>query len=106
MISQIIDDKTARTLRSMLDDGDRIVIITHMSPDGDAIGSATAMQRILTAMGKEARIIIPDMMLAGLRGLPGAKEITDATRYPDFAAKLIEDADLIICLDFNELGRI
>lgn len=90
----------------MLDDGDRIVIITHMSPDGDAIGSATAMQRILTAMGKEARIIIPDMMLAGLRGLPGAKEITDATRYPDFAAKLIEDADLIVCLDFNELGRI
>jgi len=106
VISQIIDDKTARTLRSLLDESDRIVILTHMSPDGDAIGSSTAMQRMLAAMGKEARIVIPDMMLAGLRKLPGAKEATDATRYPDFAAKLIEDADLLICLDFNALNRI
>ncbi|MDO4319192.1 MAG: DHH family phosphoesterase [Bacteroidales bacterium] len=106
MISQLIDDKTARTLRSLLDESDRIVILTHMSPDGDAIGSSTAMQRMLAAMGKEARIIIPDMMLASLRRLPGAKEATDATRYPDFAAQLIADADLIICLDFNELNRI
>lgn len=106
MISQIIDDKTAAKLRSLLDDSDRIVILTHMSPDGDAIGSSTAMQRILATMGKEARIVIPDMMLAGLRKLPGAKEAVDATRYPDFAAQLIADADLIICLDFNELSRI
>lgn len=90
----------------MLDESERIVIVTHMSPDGDAIGSSTAMQRVLTSLGKEARIVIPDMMLASLRRVPGAKEAIDATRYTDFAAQLIADADLIVCLDFNELGRL
>jgi len=45
-------------------------------------------------------------MLASLRSVPGAKDVTDATRYPDFAKQLIEDADLIVCLDFNALKRI
>lgn len=93
-------------MRDLLGESERIVIVTHMSPDGDAIGSSTAMQRMLTALGKEARIVIPDMMLASLRRVPGAKEAIDATRYSDFAAQLIADADLIICLDFNELSRL
>lgn len=90
----------------MIDDAERIVTVVHMSPDGDAIGSATAFRSVMARMGKEVRIIIPDMMLASLRSLPGAKEATDATRYPDFARQLIADADLIMCLDFNELSRI
>lgn len=90
----------------MIDDAERIVAIVHMSPDGDAIGSATAFRSVMTRMGKEVRIVIPDMMLSSLRSLPGAKEATDATRYPDFARQLIADADLIMCLDFNELSRI
>lgn len=106
MITQIIDKSDLDALRRLLDASERIVIVTHMSPDGDAIGSSTAMQQILTALGKEARIIIPDMMLASLRRVPAAREVLDATRYPDFAKQLIEDADLIICLDFNEPKRI
>lgn len=106
MITIDIDNKLIESLRRRLDASERIVIVTHMSPDGDAIGSSTAMQRVLTGLGKEARIIIPDMMLSSLRRVPGAKEALDATRYPDFARQLIADADLIICLDFNELKRI
>lgn len=105
MISQPIDKHTLDATRTLLDDSERIVILTHMSPDGDAIGSSTAMQRMLMSVGKEARIIIPDMLPAQLRRVPGAKEAVDATRYPDFAAQLMADADLIICQDFNEPCR-
>lgn len=106
MISPLHEDKKIKALRGLVDDAERIVAIVHMSPDGDAVGSATAFRSVMACMGKEVRIIIPDMMLASLRSLPGAKEAVDATRYPDFAARLIEDADLIVCLDFNELSRI
>lgn len=106
MITQTIETSKIEALRNLLNEAERIVIVTHMSPDGDAIGSSSAMQRILAALGKEARIVIPDMLSALLRRVPGAKEAVDATRYPDFATQLISDADLIICLDFNELGRL
>ncbi|MDE6333679.1 MAG: bifunctional oligoribonuclease/PAP phosphatase NrnA, partial [Muribaculaceae bacterium] len=66
-----------------------------MAPDGDAIGSTTAFRTVMEQIGKEVRIIIPDMMLASLRSLPGTKDVTDATRYPEFAEKLIAEADLI-----------
>lgn len=42
----------------MLRTHDNILIITHRNPDGDAVGSAFAMYRILTALGKKVRVII------------------------------------------------
>ncbi len=106
MISPLHEDKKIQALRSLLDDAERIVVLTHMGPDGDAIGSSTAFCNVMSRLGKEARVVIPDMMLASLRSVPGAKDVTDATRYPDFAKQLISDADLIVCLDFNALKRI
>ena len=106
MILPLKEDKKIHALRDLLDESERIVVVTHMGPDGDAIGSSTAFCNVMAQLGKEARVVIPDMMLASLRTVPGAKDVTDATRYPDFARKLIEDADLIVCLDFNALKRI
>lgn len=106
MISPLNEDKKIHQLRELIDGAERIVAIGHMSPDGDAIGSTTAFREVMERLGKEVHIIIPDMMLASLRSLPGAKEVIDATRYPDFAHRLIEEAELIVCLDFNELSRI
>jgi phosphoesterase RecJ-like protein len=77
-----------------------------MSPDGDATGSSLALSQILSAIGKEAMVVVPDAPNAALMSLPGAKEIVDATRYPEFAAELFEKADLIFCLDFNEPKRV
>ena len=38
--------------------------------------------------------------------MPGAKDILLYDRYADFADKLINEADVICCLDFNTLKRI
>ena len=106
MIAPLNEDKNLHAIRRLIDESERIVALTHMSPDGDAIGSATAFRSVMEQIGKDVQIIIPDMMLASLRTLPGAKDITDATRYPEFAEKLITEADLIVCLDFNESKRV
>lgn len=106
MIENTIDAKSIRAFRELLDRSSRIVTVTHMAPDGDAVGSSLAFRAVMQRMGKDVTVIVPDMIAPLLRKVPGTKEAVDATRYPDFAAKLIEEADLLVCLDFNALHRI
>ncbi|MCM1163879.1 MAG: bifunctional oligoribonuclease/PAP phosphatase NrnA [Muribaculaceae bacterium] len=83
-----------------------IVITCHVSPDGDALGSSTALCSVLRALGKEANVVTADCAPRSLQFLPGVREIVAATRQADRAAMLVADADLIFCLDFNCLKRI
>lgn len=83
-----------------------IVITCHVSPDGDALGSTTALCSVLRALGKEANVVTADCPPRSLQFLPGVRDIVAATRQADRAAMLINDADLIFCLDFNCLKRI
>jgi len=39
----------------------KIVILTHEFPDGDAIGSSMAMYLFLKGLGKEVDVVIPEM---------------------------------------------
>jgi phosphoesterase RecJ-like protein len=41
-----------------LRDGERFALVTHRSPDGDALGSLVAMQAILQALGKDTLMFI------------------------------------------------
>lgn len=106
MISQKIDEKSIRKAKALIDDASTVTVICHTSPDGDAIGSSLAIARVLGAIGKDVHVVAPDAFLSNLRQLPGAKEIVDASRYSDFAHKLLSEADLILCLDFNEPSRV
>ena len=46
--------------------------------------------------------MLPDF----LRWMPGSKDILLYDRYKEFADKLIAEADVICCLDFNAISRI
>lgn len=106
MISRIIDDKKVHKAKSLIESAEHILVLTHMTPDGDAIGSSLAVMHVLSQLGKDVKVLVPDTFLANLRVLPGSKEIVDASRYPEFAVQLFEQADLILCLDFNSPDRI
>lgn len=106
MISRIIDEKSIGRARKLIEEADRIVVLTHQTPDGDAVGSSLAAVHVFGSLGKDIRAIVPDAPLAQLKTLPGAKELVDAARYQQFARQLIREADLILCLDFNSASRI
>lgn len=105
MISRQIDEKAISKAKTLIEEASKIVTVCHTGPDGDAIGSSLAAVHVFSAIGKDIRAVAPDAFLANLRKLPGAKEVVDASKYPDFAVKLIEEADLVLCLDFNEPRR-
>lgn len=106
MISQKLDEKSIRKAKSLLAGADKVTVVCHTSPDGDAVGSSLAAAQVLGAIGKDVHVVVPDSYLSNLSTLPGAKEIVDAAKYFDFACSLVKDCDLLLCLDFNEPGRV
>lgn len=92
-------------LRSLIVAADNIVVCCHVSPDGDALGSSLAWTEALRQFDKNPVIIVPDQFPDFLRWLPCIETVVRYDKRPDEADAIIADADLIFCLDFNELSR-
>lgn len=107
MITKIIPEEKIQKAKKYVEKGDSFVIVTHVSPDGDAIGSSLGLYHFLTAYGKDnVNVIVPNDYPSFYRWMPGAKEIVVHEKYPEFAEQLVREADVIFCLDFNEPKRI
>lgn len=106
MLSRLVDEKNIKELRKLLEDCEKIVITSHIAPDGDAIGSSLGLGAVLNAIGKSVKVVTPDMPPRNLMFLPGAKDIVVYSKYQEFAERLIKDADLVFVLDYNDIKRI
>jgi|TARA_B100001059_G_scaffold50628_1_gene43845 phosphoesterase RecJ-like protein len=84
----------------------KIVIIPHKNPDGDALGSSLALNAFLIKTGHDSRIITPNEYPEFLDWMPGQREIIKFSQLADESTQLMEDADIIFTLDFNQLSRI
>ncbi len=92
--------------KNLLAAAERIVIIPHHNPDGDAIGSALALFNILNNAGKNAQVVSPNSYPDFLRWLPGSNQVLIHDDHQEEAAKVIANADLLILTDFNCLDRV
>lgn len=106
MISQIIDQNTIERLRALINQVNRIAITCHKSPDGDALGSSLALCHVLKRLGKDAVVVTPDMAPRALEFIPGVRDITVFTKHELRARHLLNEAQLIFCLDYNAMQRI
>lgn len=84
----------------------RIIILSHTNPDGDAVGSSLAWCRALQAMGHEVMCVVPNRFPYFLNWITGIDEVQIFKENPDQIAEAIKQADLIFCLDFNILSRL
>ncbi|GHT09484.1 exopolyphosphatase [Bacteroidia bacterium] len=106
MLNKIIAEESIQKAKKLIDKNDKIVIVTHVSPDGDAIGSSLALYHFLTELGKQVNVIVPNEFPRFLNWMVDAGEIILGDRSPEIAQETIEAAELIFCLDFNDLKRI
>ena len=74
-----------------------IIILTHETPDGDAIGSTLAMKLALKTIGKEAEVVIKEYPRI-FNYLPGREEVKNETETQKY--------DLAISLDCADLKRL
>ncbi len=106
MIDRVLSDKEVIRLKNGLEQHNNFILTCHLSPDGDAVGATLGMKHLLEAMGKTVHIIAPDMVPRSLLFLPGAKDIIAYSKYTELANRLVGNAQMIICLDFNTPKRL
>lgn len=78
-----------------LTEHDDIAIVTHVMPDGDALGSALALMHALKDMGKRAYVCDRDEVPPHIRMLPGWETVVtpDRTPFPPKAVIAVDCAD-------------
>jgi phosphoesterase RecJ-like protein len=93
-------------IKEVLKQSNSIVITTHQSPDGDAIGSALALYHFFKKESKDVTVIVPDAFPNFLNWMSGVETIIHYDTQAEIADRLIENADVIFSLDYNSLSRI
>lgn len=76
-----------------------VLCISHVAPDGDAVGSLLGMGWILRRLGKEATLALADPAPTSFDFLTGLDQIVDAQT-------LGQGYDLVICLDASSRDRM
>ncbi len=112
MSKEIDGSKTVSLLR----EHDRILILTHKSPDGDTLGCASALSRVLLSWGKTVRVVNSDPIPAKysflLEDLPEedfepeyivAVDVADTTLLGDPLSQYSDRIDL--CIDHHVSNR-
>ena len=94
------------SVKALLSKPQKIVIVPHKNPDGDAIGSTLGLWHFLKNMGQDASVIVPNDYPRFLKWMPGNEDIINFERKNSEAKERISQATLIFTLDFNHLGRI
>ena len=103
----IITKEKIHSLQALLEAASQVVVLGHVHPDGDALGSTTAMALFLSEKwGKEVSCILPDTPPENLRfilspAIPYLYHDKDAAA----AVEKVKKADLVILQDCNAFNR-
>ncbi|MFP4367232.1 MAG: DHH family phosphoesterase [Bacteroidales bacterium] len=97
--------KLPELLNPLINRSRDIVIISHVNPDGDAVGSSLALFHYLKRKGKNVSVIVPNEYPDFLKWLPGNNNIIVFSKNKSAAIKAIADARLMFVIDFNTPSR-
>ncbi|MBT8289210.1 MAG: bifunctional oligoribonuclease/PAP phosphatase NrnA [Muriicola sp.] len=95
-----------RALEALLSTPQKIAIIPHKNPDGDAIGAALGLHHYLVKKGHSSVVISPNDYPEFLKWMPGTGNVIIYEKQNAQAKELIATSTLIFTVDFNDLGRI
>ncbi|WP_425236637.1 DHH family phosphoesterase [Ulvibacterium sp.] len=93
-------------IKKLLSVPQKIVIVPHKNPDGDAIGSTLALWHYLQNKGQQATVISPNDYPKFLKWMPGNEYILNYEKENRQAKRKLNEASIIFTLDFNHLGRV
>lgn len=92
-------------VKELLNRPSNIIITSHLNPDGDAIGSSLAMYNFLLQKNHNVSVIVPNEYPAFLAWIPNSDKILVYEHQQEKALELLNNADIVFCLDFNSIKR-
>jgi len=103
----VIDlSKYTKELSKLFSSAENILIMCHINPDGDSVGAQLALYHYFKANGKNVSLLAPNNLQEFLKWMDGAGQIEVFIKDRKKGRMMIEGADLIIMLDFNQSGRL
>ena len=85
----------------------KIVVLSHTNPDGDAVGSSIAWGEALRKKGHKVTCIVPNKYPYYLDWMTGISELVIFKNDSEGRAiKAVAEADMLFCLDFHTLSRL
>lgn len=86
-----------KSITGRLQAANNILIVSHVRPDGDAIGSLLGLGLALQATGKQVQMVLSDGVPSSFRHLPGSGQVLRVQKTPP---------DLSIVVDCSDLKRV
>lgn len=106
----VIDNKKIESILELVQGSKKVLILAHMNPDGDAIGSMLGLAHLLKRNAgfadEDLFLLLPNVCPENFRFLPGSERIICADTQFELCQKAFEETDLIIGVDFNNTTRI
>ena len=90
---------TNQVIRQQFRDLRRALLISHIRPDGDAVGSLLGLGLALRQAGKDVRMLLVDGVPHNLRHLPGSEDVHRGTGD-------LNQFDYVVVLDVSDMLRI
>ncbi|MCB0464761.1 MAG: bifunctional oligoribonuclease/PAP phosphatase NrnA [Aequorivita sp.] len=101
-----MNKETTQIVKKLLASPQKILIVGHKNPDGDAVGSCLGLFYFLKSLGHDTTVIMPNDFPDFLKWLPGCEEIIIYEKEVQKSTNLFETAGLVFTLDFNSLERV
>lgn len=98
--SSLLNHPEARAIADLLDQSGTVLLIGHVSPDGDCVGSTLSLARALRALGKSVDVVVDDTLSLSLQQLDADHAVKRASEVKGKAW------DLALVMDVGEPGRI
>lgn len=89
----------ASELIDLLHRSRRLLVVSHVAPDGDAVGSLLATQRMLRALGKEVTAALQDAIPPQFKTLPDTETIVGVDGIG-------AGYDAVVCVDCSSPDRM
>jgi len=95
-----MDENLSAAIRERLAAASKILIASHVRPDGDAVGSLLGLGLALQNAGKQVEMVLADGVPSSFRHLEGSEQVKTAPQG-EFDTFISVD-----CADFRRLGKI
>jgi phosphoesterase RecJ-like protein len=92
-----MNEKLAHRIKKVIEEANRILITSHIRPDGDAVGSLLGLGLALETGGKDVQMVLADGVPATFKHLEGREKV---------AKRVQEGVDISIVLDCSDLQRV
>ena len=95
-----MDNDSIAAAQQIIRDSDRILIVSHIRPDGDAVGSVLGLGLSLLAVDKDVQMVLQDGVPISFRHLIGNDRVIQN------ATKTYDCSIVVDCSDISRTGKV